>query len=91
MKTTIDKFGRLVVPKDIRDRLGLKPGVEIEIKAQKGEIVIRQKENRPPLQVEDGVLVFSGTATTDLTESVRRHREERINTVSIEKRIENSF
>ena len=87
MKTTIDKFGRLVVPKDIRDRLGLKPGVEIEIEAQESEIVIRQKEHQPPLQVEDGVLVFSGTATADLTESLRRQREERIDKLSIEKRI----
>jgi AbrB family looped-hinge helix DNA binding protein len=32
MRTTIDKAGRLVVPKALRDRLGLMPG-EVEITA----------------------------------------------------------
>lgn len=31
MKTTIDKAGRVVIPARIRERLGLKPGTEIEI------------------------------------------------------------
>jgi AbrB family looped-hinge helix DNA binding protein len=83
VKTTIDRFGRLVVPKDIRDRLGLKPGVEIEIKEQESEIVIRQVERESPLHFEDGILVFAGTATGDLTESVRSHRKERIAKLSL--------
>jgi AbrB family looped-hinge helix DNA binding protein len=86
MKTTIDKFGRLVVPKNIRDRLGLKTGVEVEIEEQGSEIVIKQVEHRIPLQLEDGVLIFSGTATGDIEESVRRHREERLSKVSSGKR-----
>ena len=32
MKTTIDKAGRLVIPKPLRDRLGLRPG-EVEVSA----------------------------------------------------------
>jgi AbrB family looped-hinge helix DNA binding protein len=86
MKTTIDKFGRLVVPKNIRDSLGLKTGVEVEIEEQGSEIVIKQVEHRMPLRVEDGVLIFAGTATGDITESVRRHREERLSKVSSGKR-----
>ena len=31
MRTTIDKAGRLVVPKVLRDRLRLEPGTELEI------------------------------------------------------------
>ena len=86
MKTTIDKFGRLVVPKNIRDRLGLKTGVKVEIKEQGNEIVIKQVELRTPLRIEDGVLIFAGTATGDIEESVHRHREERISKVSLGKR-----
>jgi AbrB family looped-hinge helix DNA binding protein len=33
MKTTIDKAGRLVIPKELRDRLGLVPG-EVDIFAE---------------------------------------------------------
>ncbi|MCA1692806.1 MAG: AbrB/MazE/SpoVT family DNA-binding domain-containing protein [Acidimicrobiales bacterium] len=32
MRTTIDKAGRLVIPKPLRDRLGLQPG-EVEVTA----------------------------------------------------------
>ncbi|HUR83726.1 MAG TPA: AbrB/MazE/SpoVT family DNA-binding domain-containing protein [Solirubrobacteraceae bacterium] len=32
MKATIDKAGRLVIPKSLRDRLGLRPG-EVEVHA----------------------------------------------------------
>lgn len=31
MKTTIDSAGRLVVPKLLRDRLGLKPGSTVDV------------------------------------------------------------
>jgi AbrB family looped-hinge helix DNA binding protein len=78
MKTTLDRFGRVVVPKDIRDRLGLKPGAEIEINEQKNEVVLKLVEHGTPLKLEEGVLVFTGTATGDLMEAVRTHREGRL-------------
>lgn len=78
MKTTLDRFGRVVVPKDIRDRLGLRPGAEIEIEEKEYEIVLKPVEDEPLLMVKEGVLVYSGSATGDLREAVRAHREERI-------------
>jgi AbrB family looped-hinge helix DNA binding protein len=85
MKTTIDRFGRLVLPKQIRDRIGLKPGSEIVIEELEGEIVIRHSEQKTPLQYEDGILVFAGAAVGDLTESIRKHREERLSKFAIGK------
>jgi AbrB family looped-hinge helix DNA binding protein len=76
MKATIDRFGRLVLPKQIRDRIGLKPGSEMEIEELKTEIVIRHSEQEMPLQYEDGILIFTGTAVGDLTESIRKRRGE---------------
>ena len=40
MRTTIDKAGRIVVPKAMREELGLEGGQEVEITAADGEIVI---------------------------------------------------
>jgi AbrB family looped-hinge helix DNA binding protein len=82
MKTTLDRFGRLLVPKDIRDRLGLLPGVELEIDEKENEVVLKLVDHEPSLTLKEGVLVFSGIATGDLRGAVRAHRDERLRTVS---------
>ena len=38
MKVTIDPAGRLVVPKALRDELGLEAGVELEIRVREGRL-----------------------------------------------------
>ena len=40
MKTAIDRTGRLVVPKALRDELGLQPGRKLDIRAHDGALVI---------------------------------------------------
>lgn len=40
MRTTIDGAGRIVVPKAIRERLGLGAGVEVEVVERDGTIEI---------------------------------------------------
>jgi len=40
MKTTIDKAGRLVIPKQIREAAGLKAGVELEIDYRYGTVTV---------------------------------------------------
>lgn len=77
MKTTIDRFGRIVVPKEMRKRFGLVPGAQVRIDEHDEEIVIRQVSERSPLVVEDGLLVFDGEAAGDLTSWVRKVREDR--------------
>lgn len=40
MKATLDSAGRLVVPKSLRQALGLKPGQALEIRAGDGRLEI---------------------------------------------------
>jgi AbrB family looped-hinge helix DNA binding protein len=75
MKTTLDRFGRLVIPKGIRDRLGLRPGTEIEIDGKENEVVLKLVDHEPSLKLKKGVLVYSGKATGDLRTAVRAHHD----------------
>jgi len=78
MNTTVDRFGRIVIPKKIRDGLGLEPGSDLVIEATDGGILLRPVEAEPNLVEHDGVLVFTGKAEEDLAAAVERLRTERL-------------
>ena len=40
MKTTIDSAGRIVIPSDIRNTIGLKPGTAVEVNVREGIVSI---------------------------------------------------
>ena len=40
MKTTIDRAGRLVIPKEVRELAGLKPGVKLNVDYKDGAVFI---------------------------------------------------
>ena len=40
MKTTIDRAGRLVIPKEIRELAGYKPGVKLNVEYKDGNVCI---------------------------------------------------
>lgn len=40
MKATIDRAGRLVIPKEIRREAGLKPGLPLDVRWENGRIAI---------------------------------------------------
>jgi AbrB family looped-hinge helix DNA binding protein len=43
LERTITEKGQVVIPKDIRDQLGLKPGSEILFEIEDGKVIIRKK------------------------------------------------
>jgi AbrB family looped-hinge helix DNA binding protein len=46
MKTAIDAAGRVIVPKALRDELGLAPGRKLDIRARDGVLVIEPLPTR---------------------------------------------
>jgi AbrB family looped-hinge helix DNA binding protein len=81
MSITIDRAGRLVIPKSIRDELNLVPGSELEIDAEGNEIRLRVAGTEPRLIEKDGILVYHGGAKTDIdiVEFIRSERDKRSN------------
>jgi AbrB family looped-hinge helix DNA binding protein len=57
MQTTIDGAGRVVVPKAVRDEVGLRAGQVIEVIARDGHIEIAPATVAMQLVQRDGVMV----------------------------------
>jgi len=56
MRITIDTAGRIVVPKPMRDELGLTGGQELEISARDGRIEVDVAAVGMTLEERDGML-----------------------------------
>ena len=76
----IDSAGRIVVPKAIRDRLGISSGTELEILASSEGILIRPRRQAARLVQEGKLLVYAGElpASFDPVQAVEDERDERI-------------
>lgn len=78
MRTTIDAAGRLVIPKRIRDRLGLHGNQQVEITERDGLIEIEPAPTDVELVREGGVLVARPERTLPtLTDDIVRETLER--------------
>jgi AbrB family looped-hinge helix DNA binding protein len=63
MVTTIDQAGRIVIPKPIRDRLGLRGGEQVQVEEREGEIVVsRPRPGARLVRTEHGLLTASPDA-----------------------------
>jgi AbrB family looped-hinge helix DNA binding protein len=79
-KLSMDRAGRVVLPKPVRDRLQLAPGETLEIESFEDHIVLRPLRQRATMRKELGVLVFdTGEPVTaeDVREIIQNVRGER--------------
>jgi AbrB family looped-hinge helix DNA binding protein len=65
METIIDRAGRVVLPKPIRDALGLLPGTKVDISPYGAGAQIVPAGRTARLVDEDGVLVAAGETQVD--------------------------
>lgn len=78
METTLDRFGRIVIPKKVRTDLGLKPGAHLTIEETDDSIVLKPVSDEPQVIEKDGVLVFAGATTGNIEEALAQHRKKRL-------------
>ncbi len=65
METTIDSVGRIVIPKPLRDALGLVPGSTVDISRYGAGLQVVLAGRTARLVEEGGELVATGDTTID--------------------------
>jgi AbrB family looped-hinge helix DNA binding protein len=75
MRATIDQGGRVVVPKEIRERLGLTAGAEVELSEVDGRLEVSPIPTPMQLEEVEGELVAVAdvdvpTLTSDVVRAV---------------------
>jgi len=76
----IDKSGRLVLPKAIRDALHLKPGSSLEVERRDDELILRIPQPEAEIIYKNGIPVLRTRRTTPLSpvQLIEQDREDRI-------------
>ena len=79
---TLDKAGRVVLPKPVRDELQLSPGDSLEVETSEDQIVLRPVRGTSRLRKKQGICVLavdeplSAETVTRTLQNIRRQREQ---------------
>ena len=73
---TIDRLGRIVVPQDVRERLGLQAGTRLVLRDEAQRIVLEPEHTEPEIAEEGGILVLKAP-NADIPDH-RALRDERV-------------
>ena len=78
-KTRIDRFGRIVIPKKIRNDFGLSVNSEVEVETTAdNNIIVHSKPVKPFVLDKDGVLVVCSEPTESFENFLQKDRNDRI-------------
>ena len=80
MTLRMDKAGRVILPKPLRDRLGLHEGSDLEIIETTEGLILRPVEHQPSMVKKQVLWVHTGKLppTYDIVQAIRDEREDRI-------------
>ncbi len=76
----IDKVGRIVLPKPMREKLRLRPGDALEVDCSSERVILRPTRGRRRIYKNQGVWVLNSGEPLDMDvvdRTLRRVREER--------------
>jgi AbrB family looped-hinge helix DNA binding protein len=78
-KLTLDKAGRVMIPKPLRQELHLGPGDTLQLDSEGEQITLRPMRSKALFKKERGVLVYQGEPTeASVTAVIDRERERRL-------------
>ncbi len=79
IKITLDKAGRVVLPKPLRDQLQLGPGDSLQLESEGERITLRPIRPKVMLKKECGIWVYQGDSSdASIPDLLDREREERL-------------
>ncbi|MGH2765893.1 MAG: AbrB/MazE/SpoVT family DNA-binding domain-containing protein [Actinomycetota bacterium] len=61
MKSVVSERGQVTIPKAIRDRLGIRPGTQLDFEAERGRLVARKVNSQDPVDAVYGILKMEGS------------------------------
>ena len=73
MKSRVSEKGQVTIPKQLRDRLGIRPGEELEFTAEDGRLIATKHAGRDPVDAAYGTLPLDGS-TDELIDELRGGR-----------------
>ena len=84
MELSIDKFGRVVLPKKLRERLGVRSGLTVEVLDAAGGVILKPVRHAPTLIRKQGILIHQGQPSRSVAwpTLVEDEREERIRKIA---------
>ena len=72
----VDRLGRLVIPKKMRDALHLRPGEKLDLECNGERLVMSREHSAKGLYMKDGWLVYDSGGDSFSAYDVRRWMEE---------------
>jgi AbrB family looped-hinge helix DNA binding protein len=80
-RVTIDKFGRILIPKKLRERFHLEPNQSLDVQVNDGTMTLRPSV-KGEILLQNGMYVWTGSVPTEsweeITESLRKERVDNI-------------
>lgn len=78
MIANLDKYGRILIPKKVREQLNITTETKLNIDEDGNRIIIERLGDESPIIEKDGVKVFTGNLKGDFEETLDKDRTERM-------------
>ncbi len=81
MVTTLDKYGRILIPKKMRKKMGIAKNAQLKLVQEENRLIIEPIPEETPLVIENGFLVYTGEMPDDVDDFIQKDREDRMRQV----------